>query len=112
MSHTPGPWKSCHKSNDFGEGHEASIYQVRGKGHLIASLNNGAIGNGMDPDTFHANASLIAAAPDILESLLDYYHLPEVWVNDPDGTVADAVKAEVRERARAAIAKATGEDSV
>ena len=75
-------------------------------------LNNGAIGNGMDPDTFHANASLIAAAPDILESLLDYYHLPEVWVNDPDGTVADAVKAEVRERARAAIAKATGQDSV
>jgi len=59
-----------------------------------------------------ANARLIAAAPGLLEALLGYYHMPEVWVNDPDGTAAYSVKEDVRENARAAIAKATGQDSV
>lgn len=78
--HTQGPWAAT--SNDHPE------QGVYGSGYRIAKMTGGEI------QRDHANARLIAAAPELLEALKDL-------VNNGIGT--EAVK-----HARAAIAKAEG----
>jgi len=81
--HTPGPWS-------YSEGTRT----IRGpQNHWLASMDSwdGAIDHA-------ANARLIAAAPDLLAALQDCVAVPNK--NRPD---------EVWQRARAAIAKATGQ---
>ena len=84
--HTPGPWRYCY-SNDVGPDDEYFIEffeVVNPLGDVIARVDE-------KPD-----ASLIAATPELLEALrqlcADELHTQEKWDN-----------------ARAAIAKATGE---
>jgi hypothetical protein len=93
MKHTPGPWRinTAIRAGEFdvkdanSSGGHAPIAKVRGDKRRTA---NQAL----------ANARLIAAAPDLLEALKDM--LPELESIGP---------LEKFERARAAIAKATGE---
>jgi len=80
--HTPGPWVIHPEALG-----EHSIVTPDGRG-LIADIY------GRSP----ANARLIAAAPELLEALQDCVAVPNK--NRPD---------EVWQRARAAIAKATGQ---
>ena len=93
--HTPGPWTAQKSSNAlYGEHWHATVP----KGDERVRLT--------EPST-EADARLIAAAPDMLEALRGFVDLMGRPVHewDPDrGLAADA-------RARAAIAKATGEQS-
>ena len=84
--HTPGPWFSQYDDNGFYEiGSESVTFT------LAFTYGEG--------DTDEANARLIAAAPDLLEALQDV--LLELESIGP---------MEKIDRARAAIAKATGEN--
>lgn len=90
--HTPGPWTQGKQGKN-----KELVY--------IGGAKEPAVGTGMhctwiDCNT-EANARLIAAAPDLLNALQLYIaHAPE-----PEC----AIWRDVQNRARAAIAKATGE---
>ena len=84
--HTPGPWmKSTH-----GGISKYSIWSSNGQ-HIADTNTTKSIGF----DKCAANASLIAAAPELLEALKEL--------------VAEFGVCGLTEKARAAIAKATGE---
>jgi hypothetical protein len=82
--HTRGPWRY-----DGGE--------IIGDSRIVATM---AWCSGMGAED-KANAALVAAAPDMLEALT------EVLFEDSTKSEADRIKSRVK--ARAAIAKATGE---
>ena len=90
MKHTPGPWFAQYDDNGFYEiGSEAVSLR------LAFTYGEG--------DTDEANARLIAAAPDLLEALWGMatsFHAVEHMEEHMQQSAA---------RARAAIAKATGE---
>lgn len=87
---TPGPWTIFHETH------------VMGGDRLVAAC--GGYVNSAYPahDTNAANARLIAAAPDMREVLLDILG----WVSRNDGW--EVMPKLLREKARAAIAKAEG----
>lgn len=103
---TKGPWVI--KGTLFGEWHISSEYSVggvklaNGRQHIASSPS---ASSKLNPDyfaMFHANARLIAAAPDLLEALealLFAYCDPGNEGGDHDEKVA---------KARAALAKARG----
>jgi len=90
--HTPGPWHL---------GDNDAVYGAHGKFSAVVADCNTLV---RTPETDHANACLISAAPDLLAALrdvldqLDGIGIPE-W-HGAEGLCLDA--------ARAAIAKATG----
>lgn len=85
--HTPGPW------------YVSDTLAIWGKtARLIASCADGRLAD-PSPES-RANATLIAAAPDLLASL------QEVLDHTPEPHAGDA--RAILQRARAAIAKATG----
>ncbi len=89
-NHTPGPWEMIKEiGNDGG----LSCKIVSGNKAVIA-LAKHADGNK------EANARLIAAAPELLEALIDLLDDSDEYDKRPIGIVAA--------KARAAIAKATG----
>lgn len=106
MSHTPGPWELGDTSDT-----ELMVYCNDSLGSRVADCHNS--GHGITTQQDHANARLIAAAPDLFEAL------------DPDTleAIADEIGLEFRHSARAlslrviarkqreAIAKATGEQA-
>jgi hypothetical protein len=92
-AHTPGPWLVRPAEVTSGWG----LCVGNGK-HIVAQLKGPAGAEKV------ANASLIAAAPEMLEALLDLVAL----LPDPELDV-DAVQREYVLAARAVIAKATGE---
>lgn len=105
--HTPGPWRYDKQSGYIwgksvgGCGlteSEHLVAEVRGWGHL-QYLPNGAV-------VQDANGLLIAAAPDLLEALQGMLSLEESDLRGYDDT--DVCKE--LEDARAAIAKATGNE--
>lgn len=101
IKHTPGPWNYL----DFGfnEGNEV-IYGRETTQRPIAEAIHW-----LDQSESHAqvkaNARLIAAAPELLEALLALDDLRGAW-SPPD----DVIKA-AWSKCRAAIAKATGDQS-
>ena len=102
--HTPGPWYT------FGNGHCVGGPEgTPGAGEGIAMCAMRA----RTPDEARANASLIAAAPEMLAAL----HECVAWIDELQTQVADTGEYTVRtgfmllaaaENARAAIAKAKG----
>ena len=100
MKHTPGPWSE----------RNGRIFQTDREELTIAN-----VGRAYDGDYSPANARLIAAAPDLLEALssIDIYLSDTLSgrVNPDPATykqwLIDGI-TEARNRARAAIAKATG----
>ena len=100
--HTPGPWV-------VGEPHptNACAYVRDDKGHEVATLYFCSVGGPIGDDGIwpehpnrDANARLIAAAPDMLEALRSL-------VRDNAGVTHEYLHI-IREKARAAIAKAEG----
>ncbi len=95
MSHTPGPWKILR--HDLGD-EEIFVVPVEirgGNGKLIVAYDGGLAPLEQEwiVEEIEANASLIAAAPDLLEAL---------------ETIMDIGDKACRDIARAAIRKARG----
>jgi hypothetical protein len=98
MKHTPGPWLYAQEGLDaFGI--------VQPDGHSIVHLV--ALHNSTGARHLPANARLIAAAPDLLEALTKLLDMHERC----DAGFAPHVELRfaIRDMARAAIARATGE---
>ena len=90
MKHTPGPWEYGEERGCCREIHADNGPEL----YAIAQTRHG------DPEICEANARLIAAAPDLLDEL-------ETLVRYAQG--ADIPPNVAVDRARAAIAKATGQ---
>lgn len=96
IKHTPGPWFSAYDDNGFYEIGSESV-------SLRLAFTYG------EGETDEANARLIAAAPDLLDVVKEANAELE-RLNDPRGFVSMR-QMRIMEKARAAIAKATGEKS-
>ena len=110
--HTPGPWALGQNPAAIESGSFSNMLVVRPEGEFPHGLWVADCGNHYDPEHL-ANARLIAAAPDMLEALGQAQGL----LNPLSGFVkqGNAIQRrhldKVRDEIRAAIAKATGEDS-
>lgn len=97
--HTPGPWK-LGKYDECG-GYDCMTAGIKCGPALLDGKDYGQVTcSPMKPDAasqMQADARLIAAAPDLLAAL-------EYWFD------SKATPGEIARRARAAIAKARGED--
>jgi hypothetical protein len=89
-THTPGPWK-------------ARIVVGPGCGSIVTESGRYIASISTQTGTGEANAALIAAAPDLLQSLKEVFQLAAIFNHD-----ADPIWAAVRDKAKAAIAKAEG----
>ena len=98
-SFTPGPWAFAkYSAKRFGLGQKGN-----GAFFFLQCVNDSA-----DDPQARADARLIAAAPDLLEALR---RIEEYWNQDQNETaMADACWHAIN-TARAAIAKATGENT-
>ena len=67
-THTPGPWKVCHEIAQGAKGcpHRLSIEGIR-PGEVVARMATHS--NGANLEAMKANATLIAASPELLEAL-------------------------------------------
>jgi antitoxin component of MazEF toxin-antitoxin module len=95
INHTPGPWMI------FESGDIASA-AVRTPDHLV--IKSGTV-KGQTIAVAMANAKLIAAAPELLESL----KIAEAWLNNLRVELRDGGSDDMA-KIRAAIAKATAKD--
>jgi hypothetical protein len=96
--HTPGPWHLQPIGRE--------LYVEADGPAFICDMQKDCLLEGMDDSAIMPNARLIASAPELLEALQDC--LP--WVSDYFCSLDDADQAkEAMAKARAAIAKATGE---
>lgn len=98
--HTPGPW------------HEDGHQIISEHGYVVAVLPN--TNRDADSETTAADARLIAAAPDLMEAMKLIFnpHNGESGYLPPDGgTVRLRLDHPAVLKARAAIAKATGEQA-
>ena len=107
--HTPGPWALetvpttcgvCHKVGPF-----PGKRPVDKPRYACLYADYPSKGNQPD-DELEANARLIAAAPDLLQELKNIANADTVEWDDPT-----EFEAWAKNRARAAIAKATGEQA-
>ena len=109
-AHTPGPWEADEPSS----GVHRRIFirrvgeNVNGGAHAcVFAVDGTATAYG----TQDANASLIAAAPDLLEALETLVQMCEQVVPDHIATNPDHDYGQSDDAARAAIAKARGEEA-
>lgn len=102
--HTPGPW-FIPKYGDIDEA-EINFTHPNGKTYTIAKAFSGLGGN--DFKEQHANAHLIAAAPDLLEALEEIAQGMGAYNVDPLEHANNVIE-EAKSIARAAIAKAKGD---
>lgn len=92
--HTPGPWEIRDVNVTF-------ISIGAPEHHSLA--DTWAIDEGVTTEQLHANARLIAAAPELLEALEQISHAEAATYDDIHAAIQDLVGI-----ARAVIAKATG----
>jgi len=108
--HTPGPWEVIDRRID-GDGDAVPKYILGGVMDIqICLMESQVVSNAIlfeptwskfaNSEMQNANARLIAAAPELLEALIDIERTAGIAASESDP---------VRVRARAAIAKATGE---
>lgn len=95
--HTSGPWIP---DRDPRMGMEWNIHILDQRGHAICFM---AHSDGATPERDEANAALVAAAPELLGALQVFAER-----SSSDEFITITVRTEHVERARAAIAKATG----
>jgi uncharacterized NAD-dependent epimerase/dehydratase family protein len=99
--HTPGPWTALPEECDN------PYVRIRGtrlgRRFKIANVMNAGYDDQHEREVeeTRANAALIAAAPELLEALQEVFMIG-------DRLVSDVYGYEFKEKARAAIAKATG----
>lgn len=98
IKHTPGPWLveqgGCDGSGEFG------INAHTNKGTFYVAETIGGL------DEEEENARLIAAAPELLETLI---HIEEYWNRDQNETAMANALWHIIDEARSAIVKARGE---
>lgn len=97
--HTPGPWKKVFVINNF------EVQNASGK--CVADAWSYDIDE--DQDQMVANANLIAAAPDLLESL--EYLMAIIAQQGDERYLTISLTPEYFDAARKAIARAKGESS-
>lgn len=111
--HTPGPWGWARA--DLLSGVAPHIVQLDHEGnatglYLIAQVGPYAPLHSVDPDDIrYANARLIAAAPDMLESLARLADECQCIRNPRTGLMVPSGRDHILMQAWAAIAKAKGE---
>lgn len=94
MKHTPGPWK----------------YENDSQGFICDSSGSDVVADAWysrDHEVQEANARLIAAAPELLECLI--WAMEQGHLTYHARTKSNVAHCDAVDRARAAIAKATGE---
>ena len=102
--HTPGPWTAnLHHTQDYGGRAHAFIHAAKPLVPLAAVV---LAAERCDQAEGRANARLIAAAPDLLETLSVTLAMAEDYLNDTSQDRDHFLTA--LDGARAAIAKATG----
>lgn len=113
--HTPGPWEVAEEDGELFVqvvNQPASCHPMFDRYRIIHGHVGGDPTENPTPDlgTPEANARLIAAAPELLEALLEAVECGMVPVSSAKEGGASAFSAQVRcaDRIRAAIAKATG----
>ena len=104
--HTPKPWQLSEYTWKDGSGTYRRVEQVDQFGDVVASVCIRHSANHTLDACGDANARLIIAAPDLLEALQDLFDADMEHVLMGDGK-DDQIEAIAK--ARAAIAKATGE---
>lgn len=98
MTHTPGPW-SISQSRGLYSGEARNLYTVSGACGTICTTPNPSVADNA------ANARLIAAAPELLDAMREMLRqFADHEQYDEDGYDTAAIN-----KARAAIARATGE---
>jgi hypothetical protein len=97
--HTPGPWELSEAQYKDGFGTYRRVEQVEQFGDVVASVCIRHAVNHTLNACGDANARLIAAAPELLEMLVEAANFIQPY----------SVGQELLERIDAAIAKATGE---
>ena len=106
--HTPGPWKWV-ESGEYGY---SSLFNPVLNVEIITT---GGLNDGDNPITWmgeelsSADASLIAAAPELLEALKDILSVTATVIDDDGNPGEDICQCSNFSAARAAIAKATGD---
>ena len=101
--HTPGPWQVAVDIFDNDGMPETAIQAMNGGATVAVALDFGL----NNPDMRQANARLIAAAPCLLDALQELTQIASVLEATCLGD--SRAKENRMDRARAAIAKATGE---
>jgi hypothetical protein len=97
--HTPGPWIHVHNEPVYGHRGNAYVWTSKGPGHgIIADANTSLF----RADEIEANARLVAASPELLDSLREVVD----WATDFEAS--DQRTTAILNRAFAAIAKAEG----
>ena len=113
MTHTKGPWFFGIRGDDYEPIEKPFNYKGSGfSENPIIFAKDGTEIVGCDEYYIfnsEADARLIAAAPDLLEALMEANAELE-YLNDPKGYVSIR-QEKIMDKARAAIAKATGEQS-
>lgn len=96
--HTPGPWHYSHREGADGM-YRTEVFSEQHGGIATCDWTPKHYGNGVTATYREANARLIAAAPDLLDALIELNSVSArgFLYDDP-----------ARVKARAAIAKATG----
>lgn len=111
--HTRGEWSSKQNGrfmpmDGWSADHEDFTFcaaaPIKAAGNVIAIAVYGCDEFDPEMEELKANATLIAAAPDLLEALLDFVHFGRIEATKDQVGILQAI-----EKARAAIAKATGE---
>lgn len=95
-SHSPGPWMASKGAED--EPERWQVIREHEPHYVIATIENGAPGDTLE--TEGATAHLLAAAPDMLEVLMEVALSPY-----PDSDLASLLQT-LQSRAKAVIAKA------
>lgn len=108
LRHTPGPWHAEHQCIfDEGPPLPTMIRSSHGNGTVV-DINGGLVPDHLDDtisfDEIFANAYLIAAAPELLEALIDARRQLEQYEMERTGEHYNNTDI------NAAIAKATGGD--
>lgn len=97
--HTPGPWAVRHTDNGL-----RIVYSDGELRSHVADLHSMSLCE--EHGSLRANASLIAAAPDLLSALQQTYNAI-AW-DIPGGNLSDEEEEALLDTIRAAIAKAEG----
>lgn len=95
--HTPGPWEFSHREGQD-KMYRTEVFSEEYGGIATCDWTVKQCGNGVISTYREANARLIAAAPELLDALIE--------LDDCGGEIPSW---STRDKVRAAIAKATGE---
>lgn len=103
--HTQTPWHV-----HFGGGEQDDYFVIADlDGRAVADYSRANYGVPVGHTEMAANATLIAAAPELLDVAETFLSMHADYMNDPDAMYPDKLLATVRHLAETAVKKAKGE---